>query len=283
MRTLLALFTLSLVVSVASPVRANPAASAELPDWFRPAGRPKAVILVAHGLNLLPSRMNYLSRRLAENGYEVFRTKLEGHGDSLDVFKGVRRETWLREMRDSAQIVRARAGELGLDSHFVGYSVGALVYQDLISQDPALALQKHVYFAPALAPRSRNKLVRLLKLFGPRFCLKSFAPENYRAHGCTPLAAYDALFASAETVAINNFAAVNRPSLAFVDPLDELVSYNDLKRLIATGPLSKWRLIDVSTAGSTLPRPWHHLIIDDAAVGAGLWRQIELAMLEFLR
>lgn len=275
MKVLIFLGTLSIAPA---SVRATQA-----PEWFAASGQVKAVVLVAHGLNLMPSRMNFLSRRLAANGFEVYRMKLEGHGDSLDAFKNVTRETWLRQMRLSIEAVRARAALLQVPTYVVAYSLGALVYQDAITRQPELAAVKHVYFAPALTPRSRSKLVQWLSFLGPRYCLKSFSPEAYRAHDCTPLAAYKALFASVAAVEETNYAFVNLPSLVIGDANDELVSISAVRRLIANGTLSKWELLEVSNEGSTLPKPWHHLLIDQAAAGPAVWSQIEAKILSYLK
>jgi esterase/lipase len=248
--------------------------ASETPKWF-PAQNAKAIGLVIHGMNLLPSRMDFLSELLSKSGYEVLRIQLKGHGDGLESYKHVSRQIWLSEVAVGVRAVRERAEQLGRPTFFLGFSVGALVYHDFISTQPELALRGNVIFAPALAPRDRNKLVNIFKIFGPGFCLPSLCPEGYRANSCSPLAAYTALFDSVDELKKNHFANLNEPAVVFMDRKDELVSFGDLQSLIAKGPLSRWELVEVSNKDSVLPKSYHHLIIDQDSVGPAMWSVIE--------
>ncbi|MEQ1875620.1 MAG: alpha/beta hydrolase [Bdellovibrionia bacterium] len=257
------------------------AAETESSKWFYTEGRPKAVGLVLHGLNLKPSRMDSISAFLASNGYDLYRLKLRGHGDSLGDFKNVSREEWLREMSSGVAAVQARAKLLKVPTFVVGYSVGALVYFDLKAWDSEMNLGPQILFAPALTPRSRNKLIFPFKIFGKGFCIPSLSPRAYRANGCTPIAAYNALFESSGFLSGTGFERLNEPSILFVDPRDELVSATNLKKAVA-GPLNRWTVFEVGIQESTLPTAYHHLIIDEASVGARLWRTIQTKMLSHL-
>jgi hypothetical protein len=121
------------------------------------------------------------------------------------------------------------------------------------------------------------------KIFGSGFCIPSLSPADYRANGCTPIAAYRALFDSAKSVANADPTVLNIKSLVFIDAKDELVSSTNLQKLIVDGTLDQWQLEKVDIKASTLPTSYHHLIIDSAAVGPKYWTEIERKILDYLK
>lgn len=237
---------------------------------------------MTHGLNLHPAKMEFLSQLLQERGYEVIPLRLQGHGDGLEAFKRATRSTWLQQTKTAAALVRARAGELNVPTIVLGYSLGAVMYADAISGDPRLAFDRQIFFAPAIAPRPRNSLYKIAGIFGPSFCIKSAAPEDYRANDCTPISAYESLFASVKNINGSGFQHLNKPTVVFIDPDDELISLQNLKKTIAEKNLSEWSLVEIDNKGSTLPKSYHHLIIDRPSVGQATWSKIERALLKFL-
>lgn len=253
------------------------AAEIETSKWFYASNRPKAVGLVLHGLNLRPSRMDSIAEFLKNEGYDVLRLKLRGHGDSLEDFKQVTREGWLKEMSAGVASVQARARELKVPTFVAAYSIGALVYFDLKAWDPAMNLGTQILFAPALTPRSRNKLIFPFKIFGKKFCLPSLSPVAYRANSCTPISAYTALFEAAGFLSETGLEKLNEASIVFIDPRDELVSFTNVVAA-SKGPLAKWKIFEVGIGSTTLPTAYHHLIIDKAAVGETTWAKIEEKM-----
>ena len=47
--------------------------------WFSPAEEPRGVVLLIHGLNLLPVKMDALAKSLNTLGLLVYRPTLQGH------------------------------------------------------------------------------------------------------------------------------------------------------------------------------------------------------------
>lgn len=270
-----------LSTALATSIGLQAHADAEAPKWFF-AQNPRAVALLAHGLNLRPSRMDVIAKLLTQNGLDVYRLRLQGHGDSLESFKSVSRSRWLKEVSAAVDTVRNRAADLKVPTFFVGYSVGALVYADLVSWDAQKSLGPQILFAPALIPRTRNKLILPFKIFGEGFCVKSLAPSDYRANDCTPMAAYVALFDSATFAAKTGFSNLNVRTLAFIDDKDELVSASRVQAAVESGLLSNWQIHKVGIEESTLKTKYHHLIVDEAAVGSRVWAQIKTRILDFL-
>ena len=243
--------------------------------------RPVAVALVVHGLNLEPTRMDALASLLRARGVAVLRVALAGHrGRSAD-FKRVSAELWRSELTTAYAEAAARARALDLPLYLVAFSLGALVALESTGAQveaaragSLAAFDRAVLLAPAIALRPRVRLIELLGALGPGFVVPSAAPEPYRANPGTTNAAYRALFDLESSLRDRGLAHAAAPTLVLIDPEDELVSYQGLRRLIADEGLARWSLIEVSNAGSDLEDKRHHLIVDAAAVGEVQWRQM---------
>ena len=67
---------------------------------------------------------------------------------------------------------------------------------------------------------------------------------------------------------------------AVADPEDELVNGDGLIRLAASQ--KGWTFESLSVEGSTLPKAYHHLVIDSAALGKQEWARVLKLALSFL-
>lgn len=239
----------------------------------------KAVVVLVHGLNLKPGKMNALADFLRANGADVLPVTLSGHGGGMDEFKKVARDLWIKEMRDAFRSAEARAKENNAPVYFVGYSLGALVGLDFLNSPAGqeIRCEKMVLLAPAISIRDRSYLLKLLGLF-PSLVIPSLSPEDYRAHDGTPLAAYKALFQSISSLEKEGLAKSNVPTLVLVDPEDELVSTGGLGKFMGQFGLDQWKIIEVTNTGSPLKKKYHHLIIDENAVGADQWRSMKVSI-----
>ena len=255
---------------------------AEAPRWFMSnSGHPRGVTLVFHGLNLRPSRMDFIARDLASYGFDSYRATLPGHDGNMGAFKKTSRDENLRVAAAAYDEAAARARELGVPLHLVGFSLGGLVANDLMRVRPDVHFDKMVLFAPAIVPRLFTHPLELLRWL-PSLVIPSWSPQDYRANPGTPIAAYSALFDSVKSVNGTPCAHANVPTVVFLDPKDELVSTGRMKAFIAKQGLTKWDLVGVANDKSELPKPYHHLITDPEAVGRDEWRTIESRMLTHL-
>lgn len=243
----------------------------------------KAVVVLVHGLNLKPAKMNALADFLRASGADVLPVTLSGHGGGMEEFKKVTRGIWIQEMRDAFERAERRAKENNAPVYFVGYSLGALAGLDALNAaaDREIRCGKMVLLAPAISIRDRSYLLKLLGSF-PALVIPSLSPADYRAHGGTPMAAYKALFQSVASLEKEGMARFNVPTLVLVDPEDELVSAEGILKIMGQFRLDQWRMMEVSNAGSPLKKKYHHLIVDENALGADQWRQMQAAIKDHL-
>jgi esterase/lipase len=243
-------------------------------QWFYSQdSKPRAVALVAHGLNMNPTKMDALAQLLASKGVDAYRIGLSGHEGDLDIFKAASREKWRGEMISFSNEAAARAAQFNVPLYLVGFSLGATLAEDAMN-GANVTFDKAVLFAPAMALKFTSKLIRAYRIFGKRACVPSAAPREYRANKCTPVCAYTALFDSIKAGRATGLAKSNIPTLIFVDPKDELVSLHGLESMSRRFDLNQWRFVEVFHKNSKLKRVVHHLITDEDALGAEPWAQV---------
>ena len=249
---------------------------------------------MVHGLNTLAQRMDPLGQWLQSQHIEVLRVSLRGHGalpeqrlseyatqrERLQVFKQANFNVWLDELKESYRKARKRADELQVPLYFVGYSMGALLGNNLLNR-PSLqaSFDKMILFAPALEITPFANLLRPLFKF-PRLALPSVTPIDYRANTKTPMVAYRGLFEAYYEVHRTQFHGSRIPTLVFSDIHDEFVPYTKLARLVKKYKLD-WELYPLHQKG-TGKRRYFHLIIDEASVGTDLWLEMTDKMKTFL-
>jgi hypothetical protein len=260
---------------------ANPAlAGTEACDtWFTPAKKPTAVVVVTHGMNLKPARMDNLANALKEAGMEVLRPAFTGHcGPENESYLDVTAPQWEADARRIHALASAKAKALGVPIYLVAYSFTTTVFQSLSGE---LAFAKRVYLAPALATRFWYPLVVGAARIFPGLSYASMNLPEYQMHprsGARPFVALDYFLKAFREGRGQEDAA---PALWLVDPKDELISYEGLLRLSERHP--GWKLETVSTEGSTLPKSFHHLIVDKASLGPAAWDALVAEILRFLR
>jgi hypothetical protein len=243
--------------------------------WLRAEGRPHGVVLLTHGLNGNPASLDSLGNFLARSGLEVFRPAFTGHrGGDGEAFLSVRAEQWEADARQFHAQASARAGELGVPLHHVAYSMSGLIFQALRSELP---FARRVYFAPALAMHYWYEPAMWVARTAPWVQFRSRIPHGYNANTVSG-------FRSA--IALHEFhrrhagGADRVPTLIWCSLQDELVHGAGLRALAAQNPA--WEFREVSIAGCTLPVRYHHLIIDEAAVGPTEWEKITTGTVQFL-
>jgi pimeloyl-ACP methyl ester carboxylesterase len=265
-------------------------------QWFEkaPATDARGVALVVHGLNLNPDRMVNLIRVLNTNGVGALRLSLTGHGDNfmpvpgldpdearMETFKTVSHRIWSEDFmaayRKSLQLKHQLKGPLFL----VADSYGALLALEVSLNVPEVRFDRMVLFAPAVSLHKRNSIVRLLSPF-PRLVIPSFSPGFYQANRGTPLAAYAVVFDTLARFQKSIGPKINIATLVFIDPEDELVSFEGLRQLVRKHQLDRWRIHRVTKEKGRAATRIHHLIIDPASVGQSTWNQMARAMLSHL-
>jgi pimeloyl-ACP methyl ester carboxylesterase len=257
----------------------NPLLIGDRTVWILPPGEFRAVALVLHGLNLKPSRMNELCDILIKEGTAVLRGTLTGHsaafGDPGRLAR-IDEKTWAADCRAFSEAAAVRSRELGVPLFFVGYSLGSLVALDTARRYPSVRFDRMVHFAPALSPRLATHLVRLL---GRQRSITSRSLPAYRVHDELPAAVYHALLDSARNLRVSRYSSVNVPTLAFIDPRDELVSLRALRDIVTREELRQWTIREVEAGRNGI---YHHLLVAPASCAPGEYTRMRNEMIEFL-
>jgi pimeloyl-ACP methyl ester carboxylesterase len=273
-----------------------PGSGPPLLDWFAHSGPAalRAVALVIHGLNFNPVRMASIIAALNEAGVDAARLSLRGHGLNferrqglgenearLKAFKGVSYRIWFQETLMGYEQARQTARSHRVPLVLIGFSYGGLMGLDLLASREDVRFQGAVLFAPALSLRGWDYAIRLFSPF-PRLVIPTLAPAEYLANPGTPMAGYNALFETLDHFESHIGLKLNIPVLVIMDPGDELVSFDGLKRLAAGHHLSRWRYYPVQNHRSLLNGTLRHIIIDEASVGKAVWAGIKTAMITHL-
>lgn len=225
--------------------------------------------------------MQALVRWLNANGSEVYLVQLCGHGreDVLKVTGGL----WQEEVMDGYAAAQQASVQQAVPLYFMGYSLGALLGQSIIGlQTTQLPFQKQVLFSPAIHLRKHSYLLRHLFFLGEGFRLPSFTPGGYRANRWLPLRLYKILYDEEKKLLAAKGSLLNFPTLVFMDPKDELISYKSLETLLQQRQLSQWQLVPLHTGLQGRRGKYHHLILDEETMGSANWQMVTTAMQVFL-
>lgn len=270
-----------------SPMKKDDKAIIETKIWHEEPkhGPVKAVVILLHGLNLRPQKMDDWSRVLSAHGAQVIRFALYGHTGDYQHMQKVTADAWRSQFQEAIRIARSRAEEDKVPLYFIGFSLGALVGLEWQSkQEPGQSgFQKMVLIAPALSiPWYSRTAVNLLSIFGRGFMLPSRSPEDYRANKGTSIAAYQALFALKASLERNKYRNANVSTLVLIDREDELVDSRGIRKIIEEFRLSKWILEMVDNRFAYDNYGFRHLMVDEDAVGKELWASLSAMLIRHL-
>ncbi|MBC7540468.1 MAG: alpha/beta hydrolase [Bacteriovorax sp.] len=221
-----------------------------------------AVVLIAPGLNLLPSKMDSLAKFFASKKCDVLRISL-----------GANPEHWTEKFSDSYDAALEHAEIMQRPLYFLGFSLGALVGIHYIARHPYQQFIKCALIAPATHTRAYTIIPALLAKIFPKGSLPSLNLEKYRERSRTTLAEYKKMRTLQNDIKItlkNN--DMNIATLLITNPQDELVKSSDLVKFAGSNPM--WNTLELTNKGSLLSKKYHHLIIDSDSIGAEEWEKL---------
>jgi esterase/lipase len=274
---------------VLSPVIAS---GDELPHyWETHDKKPKGVVIVTHGLNVKPSKMGApaaegtLVKFLLDSGYNVYRVTLSGHAGSITTMQNVTESDWLADAYSQYCEAKIIAEQDNLSLYLLGFSLGALVFEDLMNRETAIPVQfrKAVLFSPAVAIKPGAKAILMLQPFtNDTSIINSVSPEEYRAQRGASMGAYKIIFKMEEALCDVAFLNNNIDTVIFIDKKDEMLSLRVLQNRIKRYKLTNWNVLEISNDGAVIKPPYHHLLIDTRCVSDSTWRYITGAITNFL-
>lgn len=256
-------------------------------DILEPDGPRRAVVLVAHGLNVRAQAMRDLYEPLRAAGATIVSLSFRGHALSdrgTEAWASVSAEAWFGDWSEGVRAAQARAKDVPLT--FLGFSLGCIVHlAALAASGTPSAFARQVLLAPPIHVRPTVRCVRLFRAFGRHFRLPSFTPKAIRAQNGTTVGAYEALFAVQQQLqSCQNTDALRVPTLLVLDPRDELVSYGRVLRWVMEHQLvPPWQVLAIRE-GQPAPSGLHHDMIDERSLGprdyAALTARISAAIME---
>lgn len=246
----------------------------------------QAIVILLHGLNLKPGKMDGWANMLTAHGALVMRFALFGHSGAEGQMAHVNETIWREQFAEAFVSAQKKAQALGVPIYFVGFSLGALVALEWLAAhqeeyDPHIA--KMVLIAPAIAtPWYSRAAISMISWFGRSFTMPSRSPKHYRANSGTSVAAYQSLFAIKKSLEDLHFKNNNLPTLVLIDKYDELVPSESLKTIIEKHQLSHWILDIVDNRFAHDNYGFRHLMVDEEAVGKALWKELSAKVVAHL-
>lgn len=254
--------------------------------------REPGLVLIAHGLNLKPSKMQALADTLCNErtGLECRSLVLPGHaekGHEEYAHEPPPADTlaaWKAAILEQVEQAHTAAGERPL--YFLGFSVGALAgawaAQQAQLQSQAPLFDRMILIAPPIETRWVARLMTWIP--GPdTLGIPSLNHEGYRVGSTTPLGHYRALYALQDEFREGQQAALGMiPTLMLVNPKDEMISLPRLQRRLTRSGWDHWRLEEVGPIEPGLKPVYQHLTIDEPSMGPGAWLRMQRQILEFM-
>jgi len=245
--------------------------------WIPASGQPRGVLVVSHGMNTYPPAMDEFGESFAKDGYEVFRPGFWGHHGDTEEFLGVTSHEWLEDAHRIHAEAKARADSLGVPLYLLAYSFSGLIFQVLSEKLP---FTKRVYLAPAIALHFWYLPLMWLVRLIPWLTFRSIIPEGYVASRRTGLFSVLAMDFFYLRWTLGEGSKPAGPTLIWAAKRDELVHAPKLRELAAER--TDWEFRETNVSGCTLPRRYHHLILDSASMGAEEFQRVVKESKEFL-
>lgn len=230
----------------------------------------KSEIVLIHGLNNNQEVFIPLKEALESKGFVVHLFSLVGHKNMSQNLS----------LTSSINHLVKQFRKLSPDKTYycIGFSQGGLALQ-LLPAEVKKNIIKQVLLAPALCVHHAKVLEKLVRFIPKQIPFFSLAPKKLRQFNWLSVIYFDLLFNQ-----INQFHSSdlsNIPTLVFIDPKDELVSYRELKELVKKS--KHWNLI-------TLNRPYlflkhlgqHHVIFHPDYFSTKDWSKFISQITNFL-
>jgi putative Ca2+/H+ antiporter (TMEM165/GDT1 family)/esterase/lipase len=252
--------------------------------WFGERENPRAFVLLAHGLNLKPSKMRALSELVCneKSKYSCRVLSLPGHEEfGKSQMRKVNTDTWKSRILEEVQQIERLSREHRVPAFFIGYSLGGLLGEWAISQQTGPVFDKVVLIAPAIAIHAYTKIAVFLPMTGGMMVPSKNHPD-YRANKGTSIAAYRSMFNFIGEFRNSELRGVDIPTLVFLNQKDELVSHRKLIRWIDSSRLSRWRVDFVPELAPSIKPSYEHLMIDEPSMGSAAWANMSGKVVEFL-
>ncbi len=233
---------------------------------FPAVGNAKAVVLMVHGLNVRPSKMDTLAEVLASWGYAVVRPALSGHRGVPWEMQKSSMSVWSQEVASWLKTIIALNPSLPI--YYVGSSMSGVLINDVLERDQELKahVKKTILIAPALAFPLLVRWSLNLPLDN-RFPL---APSAEWDVDYVHVGAYRSLMDSYQRGYASQFSGLSGPTLILLHPDDKVVSSQAIAKLPHKFGKRNWT-IEMLPSDSHPDNSNNHLLVDETTVAAPTW------------
>jgi esterase/lipase len=268
------------------------------------------IVIVVHGLNLNPKKMQPLIQELSQQGLEVlpvvlpehqpeFQADIQAESESGDPLAGESQHLTLTSAMQALEKVYEQAQQkvsgTSYRIYFLGYSLGGLLGAYFQCRHDNQAFDRMILLAPALKTKVftgiLKPIARLSHQYHWQYSIPSFSLPDYRARKGTSIQAYQTLFElidgyeqCSQLMKHLNLSdeKKEKSTLIFIDPQDELVSYEGIVDLAQEHP--SWSVQKLLIHSDEIShRLIHHLVIDEASVGKTEWNRMKKILQAFIR
>jgi len=236
---------------------------------FSPRKEIKGIIILLHGVNLIPKRMDELASKLAENGFKVILPTLSGHSRDSKKRNRIKPATWINDMLAFYQMANNEANRNRLPLFFIGFSMGALINLSMLDESVGKkAFDKMCLISPALALPKKGWLINLLRPI-KRLPLPVPFGKYYMVKNTIPAIFLTNILEMIKKLNRNGFQGSSIPTLVILDKQDKAINPKTVRAIPAKFRLKNWSFIDVEATNR-----YHHLVTDERSLGKEQWEMM---------
>ncbi len=229
-------------------------------------GDVKGIVLIAHGLNLNPDKMETLGNYYKSQSISPLYIKLTGHTKETN-WKSVSKERWIKDFYIPLCQAYLSSKELKVPLYGLGFSLGAELIQHSIEKFKA-PFKSVTYIAPAFKTRWYTSFITLLFKVGFTFNLPSGNFVEYRAKSSTGLLAYKSMWEINKDLTFRDEV----PKTILMDMRDELIDFYSTRDLC-----KKWKnctFVELKSKPTRNEKSIYHLAIDPSTLGQVMWKKL---------
>ncbi|ATH07799.1 hypothetical protein BIY24_07510 [Halobacteriovorax marinus] len=230
----------------------------------------KGIILIVHGLNLNPEKMESLGNFYKAKKIAPIYVRLTGHTENTS-WDQVTKQRWIKDFYSPLCQAHVNSKQLNIPMYGLGFSLGALVIQHAIEKFNA-PFESVSYIAPAFKTRWYTMFITALFKMGLTFEIPSGNFVEYRAKDSTGLLAYKGMWEITQELKFND----NIKKVITMDKRDELIDYFSTRDLCKTW--SNCQMEELISSPSKNEKKIYHLAIDSATLGQKAWNKLTLIL-----
>lgn len=226
----------------------------------------KGIVLLVHGLNLKPSKMEEIGEFFKKNKVSPIYISLTGHNDKTN-WSQVSEKRWRIDFYKPLCQAHVNAKQRGIPLYAVGHSLGAVIIQDALEKY-RVPFKEVFYLSPAFKTRWYTGAITLLFKMGLKTSIPSSNFVEYRAKDDTSLLAYKAMWEINESL---EFKDSIKKSI-YMDLRDELVDFTHTRSLCSVAKNCHFH--ELKNRPKDRGKTIYHLNVDLDSNGVKSWQYL---------